>query len=371
VRIAIDVSPLSHPRTGIGNYLRGMLIGLAEAADGHHELLAFAPTSLRGRRLLASALDGMPIDRCVIPLPFAHAVRTAWSQLGRPPVERVLGRVDAFHFSDWMYPAQEAGVRATTIFDLIPLRFPAWVAPRTRAMHGRKYANAARTCDVVFAISSFTANEVAELLRVPEERIRVAYPGVDARFRPHGPGPSSSVPYVLTVSTLEPRKNLETLARAFALLRARRPELELVVAGAEGWKPPPRVSGAGVRLLGFVSDDELARLYRGASVFAYASRFEGFGLPVVEAMASGTPAVVSSHPSLDEASGDAALRADPADPESFADAVERALDDGSGVVARGVAHARTFTWAACADALLAGYEQAAAGSAAALVPRGC
>ena len=100
-------------------------------------------------------------------------------------------------------------------------------------------------------------------------------------------------PYVLSVSTLEPRKNLPALLAAFALLRRRRPELTLVLAGSAGWEERP-LAAEGVRLLGFVPDEELARLYRGASAFAYPSRFEGFGLPVVEALASGVPAVVST-----------------------------------------------------------------------------
>ena len=107
-----------------------------------------------------------------------------------------------------------------------------------------------------------------------------------------------------------------------------------------------------------MSDDELARLYRGASVFAYPSSFEGFGIPVVEALASGVPAVVSSHPSLDEASGDAALRADPDDPRAFAAALEWGLEAGSQVRERGLAHAARFSWRACGEAVLAGYESA-------------
>jgi glycosyltransferase involved in cell wall biosynthesis len=107
-----------------------------------------------------------------------------------------------------------------------------------------------------------------------------------------------------------------------------------------------------VLLLGFVPDDELARLYRGAAAFAYPARFEGFGMPVVEALASGLPAVVSSHPSLDEATGDVALRADPDDPAAFADALEQALDSPRGT---GVEYAARFRWRACGEAVLAGY----------------
>jgi alpha-1,3-rhamnosyl/mannosyltransferase len=109
-----------------------------------------------------------------------------------------------------------------------------------------------------------------------------------------------------------------------------------------------------VRLLGYVSDDELARLYRGAAAFAYPSRFEGFGIPVVEALASGVPTVVSSHRSLDEASGGAALRADPDDPEAFADVLELSLDSPRGT---GLEHASRFTWRACGEAVLAGYRR--------------
>jgi hypothetical protein len=178
----------------------------------------------------------------------------------------------------------------------VPLRFPELVERGTRRMHSRKL-EAVRSCDVVFANSRFTAGEAIGLLGVPEERVVVAYPGVDPLFRPEGEGADLGGPYVLSVSTLEPRKNLPALVAAFALLRHRRPELTLVLAGPGGWEERPLV-GEGVRLLGFVPDEELARLYRGAAVFAYPSLFEGFGIPVAEALASGTPAVVSSHPSL-------------------------------------------------------------------------
>src|SRR3954467_12801989 len=349
LRIVVDVSPLARPRTGIGNYLRGMVAGLTQASAGEHELVAFGPSGARGRGRIREALAGLPVAVRLPLLP--HIVRTAWSRSQRFPIERLLGELDVFHFSDWMYPPQRGGVRATTVHDLVPLRFPKLVEPTTREMHGRKYAHAAATCDRIFVNSRFTGREVNELLGVPDDRIVVAYPGIDPRFRLDGEAADLGGPYVLAVSTLEPRKNLPALVAAFALLRQRHPELTLALAGLEGWGREP-LAGEGVRLLGFVSDDELARLYRGASAFAYPSRFEGFGIPVVEALASGVPTVVSSHPSLDEASGDAALRSDPDDAEAFAAALEQALAAPRGT---GAEHASRFTWRACGESVLAGY----------------
>jgi len=357
VRIVMDVSPLSLPRTGIGNYVRGMVAGLAEAAGDRHELVAFAPSGPRGRRRIQEALAGLPVQLRLPLLPRAQVWRSSWSRVGRPPVEAVVGPLDVFHFSDWMYPSQRAGIRATTVHDLVPLRFPEWVQPRTRRMHGPKYENAARTCDRMFVNSEFTGREVAELLGVAKERVVVAYPGIDPRFRPDGDDANLGGPYVLAVSTLEPRKNLPALVAAFALLRRRRPGLTLAIAGLSGWEERP-LDAEGVRLLGFVSDGGLARLYRGAAAFAYPSRFEGFGLPIVEAMACGTPAVVSSHASLDEASGGIALRANPEDAGAFAQALEQALDAPRELRERGIAHAERFTWRACGEAVLAGYESA-------------
>jgi glycosyltransferase involved in cell wall biosynthesis len=349
VRIVVDVSPLARPRTGIGNYIRGMVAGLTEAAGGEHEVVALGPSGPRGRARIREALAGLPIELRLPLVP--HALRQAWSRTQRLSVERVVGPLDVFHFSDWMFPPQRRGLRATTVHDLVPLRFPEWVEPETVRMHGPKYEHAARTCDRIFVNSRFTGGEVVELLRVPEERIRVAYPGIDPRFRPEGEAADLGGPYVLSVSTLEPRKNLPALVAAFAELRRRRPELTLAIAGLEGWEREP-VAAEGVLLLGFVPDDELARLYRGAAAFAYPARFEGFGMPVVEALASGLPAVVSSHPSLDEATGDVALRADPDDPAAFADALEQALDSPRGT---GVEYAARFRWRACGEAVLAGY----------------
>jgi alpha-1,3-rhamnosyl/mannosyltransferase len=356
MRIAFDVSPLSHPLLGIGNYIRGSLSGLVEVAGSEHDVVAFAPTSVRGPERIRAALAGVDVELRTWRLPFSHALRTGWSELGRPAAERLLGPFDALHFSDWMFPPQRAGVRATTIHDLVPLHHPEWTTARTRSMHTRKYRNAAQTCDVVFVNSDFTKSDVVETLGVEPDRVKVARPAVKKVFEPDGRAADLGAPYVVTVATLEPRKNLQTLVEAHRLLGG---DLLLTVVGGEGWGEQPFLGDPRIRRLGFVPDDELARLYRGAAVAVYPSRFEGFGIPVIEAMACGCPVVSSSHPSLDEASGAAALRADPESPAAIAEAIERALGDRERLVATGLEHARGFTWRAVGEIFLRGYEEVA------------
>ena len=336
MRIVVDVTPLSHPATGVGNYIRGSLRGLAEAASGEHEIVAFAPVSVRSRDRLEQTLVGLGVERRLVTLPpSANLWRTLWSRIGTPGVERLAGPLDVFHFSDWMYPRQRGGIRSTMIHDLVPLRFPDWVHPRTRRQNLAKYRQATKTCDVIVVNSEFTANDVAERLGFPRERIVVAHPGVDQRFSKDVPGNTALQGpdgYVLMLAPGDPRKNHANLAAAVELL----PDLRLVAPE-------------------HVSHDELPGLYRGAAVFAYPSFFEGFGIPIIEAMASGTPVVASSHPSLDEAAGDAAVRVDPESPEAIAEGIARALQDRDSLVARGLVHAKRFTWLACGEAHLHGW----------------
>jgi glycosyltransferase involved in cell wall biosynthesis len=355
VRVVFDVSPLSAtPATGVPTYIRGSLRGLVEEAGGEHEIVPFALLGTSGRPVLERALEGIPVEPRVAVLPYGHGWRTAWSRLRFPAAERFLGGFDVLHFWDWMYPPQRAGVRATMIHDLVPLRFPEWTTRRTRSMHRAKYREA-RRCDVVFVNSTYTGKDVVERLGVPEDKVRLALPGVDFPFRPEGERADLGAPYLITVATLEPRKNLETLLDAHELLGS---ELRLAVVGSKGWGPQPELDRPGIVRLGYVAGEELARLYRGAEAFVFPSRFEGFGIPVVEAMASGVPAVVSSHPSLDDACGDAALRADPASAESFAATIEEARRRRDELAPRGLEHARRFTWRATGRAFLDGYRLA-------------
>ena len=334
----------------------GMLGGLAEVVGDRHQLVYFAPTGPRNVGRARKALDGIPGERRIFPIPPpSNLWRQSWSRLGRPVVERFAGALDVFHFSDWMYPAQRGGLRTTTVHDLGPIHHPDWVDPKTRGLHVPKARHAAKTCDLMFANSHYTADDVERTLGFARDRVVVAYPGLHDRFRPEGEAADLGSPYLFAAASFEPRKNLETLLDAFALVRARRPELQLVIAG-----PEREIEAEGVRCLGYVDDDDLPGLYRGAEAFVFPSLFEGFGIPVVEAMACGTRAVVSSHPSLDEASGEAAVRVEPKSREAIAAGIEQALGGGGAHVRLGIEHAKQFTWRACGEAMLRGYESARA-----------
>jgi len=219
-----------------------------------------------------------------------------------------------------------------TVHDLAVLRHPETFNQWTRRYSRFAVPRVARAARRVIAVSEFTRGEIVEVLGVPAERIDVIPNAVGPPFVANGPAAEGD--YVLAVGTLEPRKNLYAAQQAARWLAA-----PLRVVGARGW--------GGVQVdgwLGRVSDDELATLYRGAAVFVYPSRFEGFGIPIVEAMAAGVPVVASAHPSMDEAAGDAAVRADPDDPQAIGAAVEEALRRQAELVPRGLAHAKRFRW---------------------------
>jgi glycosyltransferase involved in cell wall biosynthesis len=204
----------------------------------------------------------------------------------------------------------------------------------------------------VIAVSEFTRQELIELLRVPDEKICVVPNAVGDEFT--NVGDAEKGDYVLAVGTLEPRKNLARLVEA-----VQRTKRELRVVGARGWGGV-EIGGNGVRWLGEVSDKQLARLYRGAACVAYPSLYEGFGIPVLEAMACGAPVVTTRGTAMEEVADGAAVLVDARDPAEIAAGIERAATDRDELVARGLERASQFRWDAVAAATVQVYREAAA-----------
>jgi glycosyltransferase involved in cell wall biosynthesis len=312
VRVALDTSPLALTRAGTARHVRGLVRALA-GRDG----LELEQRSFGG--------DGR----------VAKLARDTWWYLAGLP--RAARRDDVLHCTTFRGPLRARPPLVVTLHDLSFLRHPETL-PVWHRLSGRALAGpVARRADAVVAVSEFTAREAVELLGVPRERIRVVPNGVEEAFAPDGPAAEGG--YALAVGTLEPRKNLARVVEA-----ARLAGVVLRVAGGKGWGG---VDAPG--WVGFVDDDELAALYRGARCLVYPSLYEGFGIPVLEAMACGTPVVTSRGGATEETAGGAAVLVDPLDVESIAAGIADADRRRDELRAAGLAHARRFAWARAAD----------------------
>ena len=256
------------------------------------------------------------------------------------------------------------------------MRHPDAFLPTLRRYLERAVPRSIARADLVLADSTHTRSDLIDLFRVEPDKVKVVTPGVDPRFQPRQAAPQASPPcapdelrkrydlgdqpYVLSVGTLQPRKNYVRLIQAFVKSRvSREAGLRLLIAGGCGWLFEDIVTEAEkhdcVRLLGFVEDEELPALYRGACLFAFPSLYEGFGLPVLEAMACGVPVVCSNTSSLPEVAGDAAVLVNPLDVDELSFAMDRVLQDKvlrDRMIDRGLAQAARFTWQRSARQLL-------------------
>jgi glycosyltransferase involved in cell wall biosynthesis len=300
-----------------------------------------------------------------------------WHRLRLPLwVELFSGKLDIFHSPDFALPPVRRACTVLTVHDLSFMRVPECSQPSLRTYLLRVVPPSVRRADVVLADSESTRSDVIELLGVSPDRVRVIYPGVDEGFRlVQDTRVLADVRrryrlpehFVLSVGTLQPRKNLPRLIEAYAQARMDA-DVKLVIAGGTGWMYEGifrRVEELGlqseVHFPGYVADDDLPALYTLADLFVFPSLYEGFGLPPLEAMACGTPVVTSNVSSLPEVVGDAALMVDPRDVEALANAMRRALGEPSlrsAMVQRGLAQAQGFTWARAAGQLLRLYHEA-------------
>jgi glycosyltransferase involved in cell wall biosynthesis len=326
VRVAVDTSPLAQTRAGTARYLRGLLGELEQRDDVEVRRVAFGGPG----RAAALVRDGV------------------WYPVGLPRAAR---GADVLHCPTYRGPVSSGVPLVVTVHDLALFRHPETFNRWSRLYGPRVVPRVLRGARRVIAVSGFTRRELVEVLDVPEERIRVIPNAVDATFTADGPAADGD--YVLAVGTLEPRKNLPRLVEA-----ARRVGVELRVVGERGWGGV-EVGGDGVHWLGRVPDEELARLYRGARCVAYPSVYEGFGIPVLEAMACGAAVVTSRGGATEEVADGAAVLVDPLDPAAIAAGIERAAAERDALGRRGIERARAFSWGEVAAATVGVYREAA------------
>jgi len=327
----MDVSALALTRAGTARHIHSLLAALAnEEVD-----------------VRRYALQGS--SRALVP------VRDLGWYLAALPAQARRDGIDVLHCPTQRAPTRSRVPLVVTFHDLAVLRHPETFNRWTRIYSRLALPGVVRAAKRLIAVSEFTKRELLELLDVPAEKVRVIPNAVGEPFSPQGEAAEGD--YVLAVSTLEPRKNLPRLVEAYK--RARLNGLPLLVAGAAGWGGV-RVEGDNVRWLGEVQDDELARLYRGARAVAYVSLYEGFGLPVLEAMACGTPVVAARNEALEEVAGGAAVLVDPLDPDAIAAGLAEAIDRRDELCERGLERAQAFDWREVARATVEVYREAAA-----------
>jgi len=390
-RVVVNAGPLLSPLTGIGNYI--VELGRALAATGDVDLFSFygfrwrheapGPPPQGGRGHAARSMR----DAIKPFVPFKRELRTAQQQL---MFARGLHRhaIDLYHEPNYVPIRYDVPV-VTTVHDLSWLRYPgAHPIDRVRWLE-KGLPRALENSVAILVDSEFVRQEVSTTFGIAPQRVTVAHLGVNDQFRPHSPEETAAAlrpldlvhgSYLLTVGTIEPRKNLAHALEAYALLPAAlRERFPLVVAGAKGWRSSAMegrlrllADGGQIRFPGHVPAADLPALYAGAAAFVFPSLYEGFGLPPLEAMASGVPVLVSDRGSLPEVVGDAGIRLDPERPEATAGLLTELLEDSDARRRLGRAgsdRARIFTWTACARTTLETYRHAKAVIAAGSAPR--
>lgn len=400
MRIGIDYTSAATQGAGIGRYTRELMRALlAQPSANHYSLFYAKPTPI----------DQSPVTNyqsTIRRLPFHDKwLMRLWQRLQIPlPVETFVGRVDLFHSPDFTLPPTLPGVPTLlTVHDLSFVRDPDSAWPSLRAFLNQAVPRSVRRATHVLADSLATKNDLIELFDTPAEKITVLYSGVEARFAPvRDQAEIERVcakyqlprPFILSVGTLQPRKNYGRLIQAFAEfikhsersdeaaqlkhaveysdshpstpLRAAQDAWHLVITGGKGWLYESifeQVKSLGleqrVHFPGFVDDADLPALYSAANVFAYVSLYEGFGLPLLEAMACGTPVIASNVSSLPEVVGEVGLQVDPRDVAAITRALRAMIDQSelrATTIAAGLERARLFTWEKAASQLLAIYD---------------
>ena len=371
--IAIDYTAAHEQGGGIGRYVRELTRAITHL-DRHADF-----------RLFVSGATAASLPQLKMSNVNWRATRVSprwlariWHRAGLPlPIETFVGAIDLYHATDFVLPPTLPRTRTLlTVHDLSFERVPSSADPSLLRYLKSAVPKSVRRADHILADSQATKDDLMLLYDTPDEKISVLYCGVDERFAPISDSAAADrvlkgygllgAEYVLSVGTLQPRKNYPRVIRALRLLRDRGIDLHYAIVGGKGWLLDEIDASIAenrmrdrVHLLGFVEDEHLPVLYGSAQALVTASLYEGFGLPLLEAMACGTPVITSNLSSLPEVVGDTGIQVDPGDVAAIEEAIARVVSDSelrADLIQRGYQRAKSFTWERSARQLKAVYD---------------
>jgi len=364
MRLGFDVTSLLDRRTGVGAVASEVLARVVQHED--IDVIAYS-VSWRGRNRLEEIVPpGIAVSKRPIA---AQPLRQFWRRVDWPPITWWTGRLDVVHGPNFVVPPARGAAELVTVHDLTFIRYPE-LSTRDTLQYPGLIRRAVRRGAHVHAVSEFVAGEVIDVFGVDVDRVHVVPNGVDpieAGDAAAGRKVAGADRYVLALGTVEPRKDFPLLVDAFDALAADDPDVHLVIAGQDGWGTKALQTAldrahhrARVARTGWVDDRTRADLLAGASVFVFPSRYEGFGLPPLEAMSAGTPVVATRTGALPQVLGDAAAFVDPGDTTGLAAALARVMADSTtrnALIDRGRERAARYSWDACAEGLIELYQR--------------
>ncbi len=372
MKIGFDISAQSLPRSGVGQYQINLLKALLQL-DSENEYLLYG-FNFRNRRRFEEIrfnADNYTLNISSIP---QRLITGWWLTFPFPSLEKVVGDCDLYHVSELCVPPVKKGKRVAFVHDLTTLLYPQYHVQSNRFLHNRRFKHLDQV-DAILTNSEYTKKDIVEYLKIDPEKIHVSYLGAGSEFRPMSSEETRqslepfklTKPYILFVGTLEPRKNVKNLIKAFNRLKLKRKiPHQLLLVGQDGWlcdevydeidRSPAR---GDILRMGYVNDADIPRLMNGADCFIYPSFYEGFGLPVLEAMQCGTPVITSNCSSLPEVGGDACVYIEPGSVESITEALYNVLSRDSlqkEMTIKGLERAKQFSWEKCAEVTLGVYK---------------
>ena len=356
MRICVDIQAAVSQRAGVGRYTRSLVehLGPIASADDSVNLFFF---DFRRRGLDFTCPGATPSPVRWVP---GKYVQQAWKRLHWPPFGWFAGKADLYHFPNFTIPPLATGKAVVTIHDMSFARYPEFAEQKNLDYLQRVIRRTVERADAILAVSRFSKQEIETCLDVSPAKVFAIPLGIASTYGRPSPAALADMrrqlnldrPYLLTVGTIEPRKNLTFMMDVFDQLKGF--DGDLVIAGRPGWKFEPILARMlrspkrdRIRHLPDIGDAQLPGLYAGAELFLITSRYEGFGFPPLEAMACGTAVVASTGGSLPEILGDTALLVPGFETGSWVEALETLLQDNArraAMAARGPGHAARYTW---------------------------